>query len=95
MSLKIHTVEFLCYLFLHFLLPTFQVFIQFARSQQDQLIGGSEDDYTSSSDTESATRYSENVAYSLGPNSVVLTEDEKMCKTLQNLDGDYSWNTYL
>lgn len=71
------------------------MFIQFARQQHDQVEGssasGSEADL---SDPESSN-YQVNLGYATSPDQIVLSEEDKTAKTLDALNGDMTWNTYL
>ena len=77
---------------MHIICSILQVFIQFARNQQDQIEGIADDH--SSADTESSTRYA-NPAYAAQAEDIVLTVDEKPDQKLPNGAEEQSFNTYL
>lgn len=71
-----------------------QVFLQFARSQQDQIEGDS--DTQSSIETGSTSHYIDNVAYTASPEQIVLDDESVEVKTAKrNLDSEDVYHTYL
>lgn len=80
----------------NFFSPFFlQIFIQFARNQQDQIDGSSEGD-VESSDGSSTTRYADNMGFNAEPEKIALQDEKtRMAGAMKNLDGEQSWNTAL
>jgi len=73
-----------------------QVFIQFARQQQDQVEGGSSASGSQSDVSDPESRYYQsNIGFSASAEDVVLSEEEKTNKTNNALNGNETWNTYL